>query len=85
MNNDFVAETATRFHIPGAAVGVLHDGRERFFCHGVTNVENPLPVNEDTLFLLGSVTRPAPPPRSCGWSRTGAWSSTRRSGGTCRS
>lgn len=57
MDNDFVAQTATRFQIPGAAVAVLHDGRERFFCHGVTSVENPLPVNEDTLFLLGSVTK----------------------------
>ncbi|MET8764570.1 serine hydrolase domain-containing protein [Lentzea sp. NPDC004782] len=57
MNNDFVAQTATRFQIPGAAVGVFHDGREHFFSHGVTSAENPLPVNEDTLFLLGSVTK----------------------------
>ena len=57
MDNDFIAETATRFDIPGAAVGVFHDGREHFFSHGVTSVENPLPVNEDTLFLLGSVTK----------------------------
>lgn len=57
MNNDFIAETAARFDIPGAAVGVLHDGQEHFFSHGVTSVENPLPVNEDTLFLLGSVTK----------------------------
>ncbi|MGW6929487.1 serine hydrolase domain-containing protein [Lentzea sp. NPDC054927] len=57
MDNDFIAETATRFDIPGAAVGVFHDGQEHFFSHGVTSVENPLPVNEDTLFLLGSVTK----------------------------
>ncbi len=57
MDNDFITRTAARFAIPGAAVGVLHDGREHFFCHGVTSVENPLPVNEDTLFLLGSVTK----------------------------
>ena len=57
MDNDFIARTAARFDIPGAAVGVFHDGREHFFCHGVTSVENPLPVNEDTLFLLGSVTK----------------------------
>jgi CubicO group peptidase (beta-lactamase class C family) len=57
MNNDFVAETARHFDIPGAAVGVFHDGQEHFFCHGVTSVENPLPVNENTLFLLGSVTK----------------------------
>ncbi|KJK44340.1 beta-lactamase [Lentzea aerocolonigenes] len=57
MNNDFIAETAARFTIPGAAAGVFHDGEEHFFLHGVTSVENPLPVNEDTLFLLGSVTK----------------------------
>lgn len=57
MNNDFIAETARHFNIPGAAAGVFHDGQEHFFCHGVTSVENPLPVNEDTLFLLGSVTK----------------------------
>lgn len=57
MDNDFIARTAARFDIPGAAVGVFHDGREHFFCHGVTSVENPLPVDEDTLFLLGSVTK----------------------------
>ncbi|MEV6243402.1 serine hydrolase domain-containing protein [Lentzea sp. NPDC051838] len=57
MNNDFMTETALHFQIPGAAVGVFHDGEEHFFVHGVTSVENPLPVNEDTLFLLGSVTK----------------------------
>ncbi|MET9226288.1 serine hydrolase domain-containing protein [Lentzea sp. NPDC003310] len=57
MDNDFLAQTATRFTIPGAAAGVLHDGREHFFTHGVTSVENPLPVDENTLFLLGSVTK----------------------------
>ncbi|ANZ41935.1 serine hydrolase [Lentzea guizhouensis] len=57
MDNDFIAETARRFSIPGAAVGVFHNGEEHLFTHGVTSVENPLPVNEDTLFLLGSVTK----------------------------
>ena len=57
MDNDFIAQTAARFDIPGAAVGVFHHGQEHFFCHGVTSVENPLPVNEDTLFLLGSITK----------------------------
>ncbi|HEX8865223.1 MAG TPA: serine hydrolase domain-containing protein, partial [Lentzea sp.] len=57
MDNDFITQTATRFQIPGAAIGVFHNGEEHFFVHGVTSVENPLPVNEDTLFLLGSVTK----------------------------
>jgi CubicO group peptidase (beta-lactamase class C family) len=55
--SDFVQATATRFGIPGVAVGVWADGRERYACHGVTSVDNPLPVDPDTLFLLGSVTK----------------------------
>jgi CubicO group peptidase (beta-lactamase class C family) len=54
---EFVEATATRFGIPGVAVGVWSDGREAFACHGVTSVANPLPVDPDTLFLLGSVTK----------------------------
>jgi CubicO group peptidase (beta-lactamase class C family) len=55
--SEFVAATATRFGIPGVAVGVWADGREAYACHGVISVDNPLPVDPDTLFLLGSVTK----------------------------
>jgi CubicO group peptidase (beta-lactamase class C family) len=55
--SEFVAATAARFGIPGVAVGVWADGRESFACHGVTSVENPLPVDRDTLFVIGSVTK----------------------------
>ena len=37
-------------------MGVWADGREVYACHGVTSVDNPLPVDPDTLFVLGSVT-----------------------------
>ena len=53
----FVAETAERLGVTGAAVGVWADGKEDFGCHGVTSVENPLPADRDTLFLIGSVTK----------------------------
>ena len=53
----FVAETAERLGVTGAAVGVWADGQEDFGCHGVTSVENPLPADRDTLFLIGSVTK----------------------------
>jgi len=36
---------------------VWADGREVYACHGVTSVDNPLPVDRDTLFVLGSVTK----------------------------
>jgi len=55
--SDFVEATATKFGIPGVAVGVWADGQEVYACHGVTSVENPLPVDRDTMFVLGSVTK----------------------------
>jgi CubicO group peptidase (beta-lactamase class C family) len=55
--SEFVEATATEFAIPGVAVGVWADGREAYACHGVTSVDNPLPVDPDTLFLLGSLTK----------------------------
>jgi CubicO group peptidase (beta-lactamase class C family) len=40
--------------VTGVAVGVLHDGEEHYAYAGVTSVENPLPVDETTLFQFGS-------------------------------
>ncbi|HVG95742.1 MAG TPA: serine hydrolase domain-containing protein, partial [Chloroflexota bacterium] len=43
--------------VPGAAVGVLV-GEEAYVAgHGVTNVDYPLPVDGDTLFQIGSITK----------------------------
>jgi CubicO group peptidase (beta-lactamase class C family) len=55
--SEFVGATATKFGIPGVAVSVWADGREVYACHGVTSVDNPLPVDWDTLYVLGSVTK----------------------------
>jgi len=55
--SDFVEATATKFGIPGVAVGIWADGQEVYACHGVTSVDNPLPVDRDTLYVLGSVTK----------------------------
>src|SRR4051794_32111398 len=57
MLSDFVEATATKFAIPGVAVGVWIDGQATYACHGVTSIDNPLPINQDTLFILGSVTK----------------------------
>jgi CubicO group peptidase (beta-lactamase class C family) len=43
--------------IPGAAVGVFHEEQEQYAFHGVTSVENPLPVEASTLFQFGSTTK----------------------------
>ena len=55
--SDFVETTAARFGIPGVAVGVWAGGQEIYASHGVTSIDNPLPVDQDTLFLAGSVTK----------------------------
>ncbi|MGV9615726.1 serine hydrolase domain-containing protein [Nocardia xishanensis] len=55
--SESVEVTATQFGIPGVAVGVLVDGRDVFAYHCVTSLDNPQPVDSDTLFHLGSVTK----------------------------
>lgn len=55
--SDFVEVTASKLEVPGVAVGVWADGREIYACRGVTSVDNPLPVDQDTLFLLASATK----------------------------
>jgi len=55
--SDFVEATAAKFGIPGVAVGVWADGQEIYASYGVTSIDNPLPVDQDTLFLVGSVTK----------------------------
>ncbi|HEY4022222.1 MAG TPA: serine hydrolase domain-containing protein [Pseudonocardiaceae bacterium] len=50
----FVADRASALGVPGVAVGVHNDGAEHHAFHGVTSVENPLPVDANTLFQFGS-------------------------------
>jgi CubicO group peptidase (beta-lactamase class C family) len=52
-----LAEAAQRLGVPGAAVGLYADGQEDYVYHGVTSVENPLPVDASTLFQIGSTTK----------------------------
>ncbi len=54
---DSVPDAMARFHVPGVAVGVLHDGVEDIRTFGVTSIDNPLPVQPNTLFQIGSITK----------------------------
>lgn len=45
------------FKVPGAAVGIRHGEESSARGFGVTNVENPLPVNDSTLFQIGSISK----------------------------
>jgi CubicO group peptidase (beta-lactamase class C family) len=46
-----------KYSIPGVAVGVLHGGREYVRGYGVTNVDDPVPVDGDTVFRVASTTK----------------------------
>ena len=50
----FVSEHAGALDVPGVAVGVLLDGVDHYAFHGITSVENPLDVDESTMFQFGS-------------------------------
>ena len=50
-------DTATALGVPGATVGIWHEDAARFAHHGVTSLDNPLPVDVRTLFLAGSITK----------------------------
>lgn len=51
---EWVSEAADRLAVPAVAVGVFIDGEEQYARHGVTSLENPLPVDENTLWQMGS-------------------------------
>jgi CubicO group peptidase (beta-lactamase class C family) len=52
-----VSEVAESTGVPGAAVGVRLGDEQHYAVHGVTSVEDPLPVTERTLFQIGSTTK----------------------------
>lgn len=54
---DFVGQSMTRWRVPGAAVGILHNGETASDGFGVTSIENPLPVTDETVFRLGSISK----------------------------
>jgi len=43
--------------IPGVAVAIWADGEECVKGYGVTNVDYPMPVDDDTVFRIGSTTK----------------------------
>jgi beta-lactamase class C len=43
--------------VPGLAVGVIAGGKQHFFYFGVASKENAAPVNADTLFEIGSISK----------------------------
>jgi len=54
---EYIEAERERLHIPGVAVGIVHGDDEWFAGFSVTNVEAPSPVDEATLFQIGSNTK----------------------------
>ncbi|HET8567933.1 MAG TPA: serine hydrolase domain-containing protein [Candidatus Limnocylindria bacterium] len=52
-----LAEAMDRWTVPGAALGIVHEGRRQTACFGVTSALDPLPVHDDTFFQIGSTTK----------------------------
>ena len=49
-----LTELGESLNVPGVALGVYLAGDEHYAFHGVTSIENPLTVDEKTLFQFGS-------------------------------
>jgi CubicO group peptidase (beta-lactamase class C family) len=50
-------EKMKEYGVPGAAVGISFKGQTATHGSGVTNVDHPLPVTDDTLFQVGSISK----------------------------
>jgi CubicO group peptidase (beta-lactamase class C family) len=54
---EFVPGLMKEKGVPGVAVGISHKGKTAAAGFGVTNVDHPLPVTDETLFQIGSITK----------------------------
>jgi CubicO group peptidase (beta-lactamase class C family) len=52
-----IEQAMQRFLVPGVAVGVIDGDQEYTAGFGVTSIDNPLPITDETLFQIGSTTK----------------------------
>ncbi|WP_161881860.1 serine hydrolase domain-containing protein [Deinococcus alpinitundrae] len=45
------------FKVPGVSMALMLPDGDHFLCFGVTSIDNPLPVTDDTIFQIGSITK----------------------------
>lgn len=55
--DEIVNEMMKKTGLPGVAVGIYHNDQSITAGYGVTNIEHPLPVTDETLFQIGSITK----------------------------
>lgn len=55
--HEMVRASMERHAVPGAALDIYDSGVEDTEGFGVTNVEDPFPVDPDTTFQIGSITK----------------------------
>jgi len=53
----FVGKVMKEKGVPGVAVGILHEGETAAAGFGVTNVDHPSSVTDETLFQIDSITK----------------------------
>ena len=53
----FTEHSMASHKVPGVSVGIFYQGNIHTAGFGITNVDHPLPVNDDTLFQIGSNTK----------------------------
>jgi CubicO group peptidase (beta-lactamase class C family) len=54
---DRIPDAMARHKVPGVVLGIVCEGREFMKGFGVTSIRHPLPVDEKTLFQIGSTTK----------------------------
>lgn len=54
----YIASALVAFDVPGAAVALIQNGQvEHVGTYGVLGIDDPVPVDEETRFMIGSVTK----------------------------
>jgi CubicO group peptidase (beta-lactamase class C family) len=54
---DFAGQQMEKSGVPGVALGIIQHDQVSAAGLGVTNVDHPLPVTDETLFQIGSITK----------------------------